>query len=173
MGMCYVYAMVPQRCFIGQKNKTYEIILLLVCIDMIFHTRIDWISVCGCLCRIERSRTPTGSNRDDRRWSRLITMAISMIAMVVAAVYVACPTRHNAIIDVAIRGKTAHASGCHAPPPPSARMIERAILCVRVWAAGASRARLPPIATPPIVCTNRLPLARFPGSARPRKEPVP
>ena len=56
MGMCYVYAMVPQRCFIGQKNKTYEIILLLVCIDMIFHTRIDWISVCGCLCRIERSR---------------------------------------------------------------------------------------------------------------------
>ena len=62
MGMCYVYAMVPQRCFIWQKNKTYEIILLLVCIDMIFHTRIDWISVCGCLCRIERSRTPTGLN---------------------------------------------------------------------------------------------------------------
>ena len=90
MGMCYVYAMVPQRCFIGQKNKTYEIILLLVCIDMIFHTRIDWISVCGCLCRIERSRTPTGSNRDDRRWSRLITMAISMIAMVVAAVLRLC-----------------------------------------------------------------------------------
>ena len=90
MGMCYVYAMVPQRCFIRQKNKTYEILLLLVCIDMIFHTRIDWISVCGCLCRIERSRTPTGSNRDDRRWSRLITMAISMIAMVVAAVLRLC-----------------------------------------------------------------------------------
>ena len=90
MGMCYVYAMVPQRCFIGQKNKTYEILLLLVCIDMIFHTRIDWISVCGCLCRIDRSRTPTGSNRDDRRWSRLITMAISMIAMVVAAVLRLC-----------------------------------------------------------------------------------
>ena len=34
MGMCYVYAVVPQHCFIGQTNRICEIILLLACIDM-------------------------------------------------------------------------------------------------------------------------------------------
>ena len=34
MGMCYVYAVVPQHGFISQKNRNYEIIMLLACIDM-------------------------------------------------------------------------------------------------------------------------------------------
>ena len=161
--MCYVYAVVPQHCFIGQKTESMNCVCCLFVLTWFFHTRIDWISVCGCLCRIERSRTRR-SNRDGRRWSLAITMAISMIAL--------CRIGHVTAMHIPPRGKTAHASGC-APPPPSAPMIERAILCVRVWAAGASRAGLPPIATPPIVCTNKLPLARFPGSARPRKYPVP
>ena len=45
MGMCYVYAVVPQQCFIGQTNNNYEIFLLLACFVMSFHTCIDWISV--------------------------------------------------------------------------------------------------------------------------------
>ena len=32
--MCYVYAVVPQHGFIWQKNRNYEIIMLLACIDM-------------------------------------------------------------------------------------------------------------------------------------------
>ena len=76
------------------------------------------------------------------RWSFAIAMAISMSALCRA-----CWARH---MHKPPRGKTAHASGC-APPPPSAPMFERAILCVLVWAAVASGAGLPPIALPPTV----------------------
>ena len=42
------------------KNRNYEIILLLACIDTIFHTRIDWIT---------KSRTSS-----EPRWSSMVAM---------------------------------------------------------------------------------------------------
>ena len=153
--------------------------MLFACIDMLclcinIVLIFDFFVRCGDDDRITmvvdcrgRNRTIVNGrgNRNDRRWSctqsddsrwSWYPRSRSMTACALARDVKDFDAANTTVSTLELTNGTvgiqwAHASGC-APPPPSAPMIERAILCVRVWAAAASRAGLPPIATPPTIC---------------------
>ena len=62
MRMCYVYAVVPQQCFIGQKTETMKTYCCLLVLTR-FSTRIDWVT---------KSRTSI-----EPRWSPMVAPCIS------------------------------------------------------------------------------------------------
>ena len=107
--MCYVYAVVPQQCFIWQKQKLWNIIVACVCCHEFSH--MHWLDKCthdDRTAMVVDGRLPL---RWRYRWSRWSSMVVCHYDGDIDDRVVSCWARHNhaytaattiAIIDIAI-----------------------------------------------------------------------